>query len=465
MKKRNRMLAILLAFTMVLTFMPMLAFAEGEEADADPQATEATVEETDAEAVEIEAAEEVAQKEAAEAVAEEATPTSLTFTPASGFEFNATEGEDWLDYSYPGNAFVVGYSNGTTKKFIGVEYDDVDENGEPCTCYDFFLNGDKSKEKLWFGCQINGSENGKFVAGNNTVKFSLDGVYTDPLTVKAAPKVTAVTFTPASGFVFEAMEGADWVDYYGIGNKFTISYSDNSTKEYICKLYDRIDEENGETYEDAAFFENGDTTKKPFHDIDHRIVTPADGVIKVGDGNRVQFRCGDVYSKEFTVKGVMAPIDVEFVPVSKITLWGFEGSRYIDGEEYYTVGNKFVVTYSDNKTKKEFIAKDVEVEEDGKTYHYVGYFEGGVVKKDEKGHFMDVGFDEDIPESGLKKGNNAVRFGLSGSGGMVWSSKTYNVIGKPYAVSASYTPTTVSATIYPEWDDIRISEPVRCKIQ
>ena len=44
------MLAMLLAFTMVLTFIPMLAFAEGEEADAEPQVTEETAEEVEAEA-------------------------------------------------------------------------------------------------------------------------------------------------------------------------------------------------------------------------------------------------------------------------------------------------------------------------------------------------------------------------------------------------------------------------------
>ena len=42
MKKMNRIIAIMLAFTMVLTFMPMLAFAEGEQADAELQATELT---------------------------------------------------------------------------------------------------------------------------------------------------------------------------------------------------------------------------------------------------------------------------------------------------------------------------------------------------------------------------------------------------------------------------------------
>ena len=433
---------MLLAFTMVLTFMPMLAFAEGEEADAEPQATELTAEEVEAEAVE-----EVAQKEAAEAVAEEdVTVTSLKFIPADGFEFNATEGEEWLDYSYPGNTFVAGYSDGTTKKFIDVEYEDVDEDGEPCTCYDFFLNGDKSKEKVWFGYQINGSEDGKFVAGNNTVKFSLDGVYTDPVTVKAAPKVTAVAFTPASGFVFEAMEGADWVDYYGIGNKFTISYSDNSTKEYICKQYDRIDEEDGDTYKAVDFFENGDITKKPFYDIDHEIVTPADGIIKVGDGNRVKFRCGDAYSKEFTVKGTMAPIDVEFVPASGVTLWGFESSYHID--ELYTEGNKFIVTYSDKKTKKTFVCLDVPHEENGEKYSSTGYYENGKVTKDIYGNDNEVYFERDIPEGGLKRGNNAVRFGIDSSADTVWSSKTYNVIGKPYAVNVTVTPSTFNGIIY-----------------
>ena len=42
---------------MVFTFMPMLAFAEGEEADADPQVTEAIAEAAEAEAVEAEAVE------------------------------------------------------------------------------------------------------------------------------------------------------------------------------------------------------------------------------------------------------------------------------------------------------------------------------------------------------------------------------------------------------------------------
>ena len=60
MKKRNRMLALFLAFAMVLTFMPMMSFAEGEAADEDQQPVAAEAVEEAAEAVEEAAAEEPA---------------------------------------------------------------------------------------------------------------------------------------------------------------------------------------------------------------------------------------------------------------------------------------------------------------------------------------------------------------------------------------------------------------------
>ena len=151
MKKRNRVLAILLAFTMVLTFMPMLAFAEGEDTDADPQVTEATAEAAEAEAVEAEAVEEVAQKEAAEAVSEEAKPTGLTFTPGSGFEFEAEEGDDWLALDGEGNTFVVDFSDGSKKTFKSIRYTGYDEeDAEEYHAWGYFLDGDSKKEELFF---------------------------------------------------------------------------------------------------------------------------------------------------------------------------------------------------------------------------------------------------------------------------------------------------------------------------
>ena len=49
--------ALTLTLAMVLSYIPMQAFAEGEEADAEPQMTELTAKEAEAELVDTEAAE------------------------------------------------------------------------------------------------------------------------------------------------------------------------------------------------------------------------------------------------------------------------------------------------------------------------------------------------------------------------------------------------------------------------
>ena len=341
---KKRTLALLLSLAMLLTFMPAMAFAE-ESDDAAEQPAAVEVEEAAEETVVEEAAEEVVQQEALGAEEGEAVPTSLTFTPAAGFEFEATEGDEWLPLDYEGNTFVVGYSNGS-KTFKCIKYTGVDEeDGSTYSAYGYFLDGDSKKEEGYFEVEINGVmsyDGGKFKAGDNKVRFS-----------------------------------------YG--------------------------------YDESR-----------------------------------------VFTKEYTVKAEMKPIAIEFVPASGVTLWGFESARYVDGNVYHAEGNKFIVTYSDNKTKKTFISVDVEYEEDGRHYVFTGYFEDGVVKKDAKGEYLDTYFEDDIPESGLKRGDNDVRFGLYTGEGTVWS-KPYKVTGKPYAVSASYTPGTINAIIYPEWDDIDFS--------
>ena len=343
MKKRNRMLAILLAFTMVLTFIPMLAFAEGEEADAEPQVTEETAEEVEEEAaVEAEVGAHEAEASLAAESSEEAVPTSFTFKPANGFKFEAEEGDDWLSTIYPGNEFVVGY-NGSSKTFKCIKYTEVDEDGDNYETVQFFLDGDRSLESPYIGLEINGvlpEDGAKFKAGENKVRF-----------------------------------------FYG--------------------------------------------------DDESRVFTEA-----------------------YTVVADMAPAAIEFVPASGVTLWAFEGEKMIDGNAYWAEGNKFIVTYSDNKTKKTFIAKEVEYEENGRTGYFVGYFEDGNVTKDANGDFATKDFEIDLPEKGFALGKNTIRFGVYSPEGVRWISEPYTVIGKPHAEMVVFNPKTINATIYPEYDYI-----------
>ena len=179
MKKRNRMLAILLAFTMVLTFMPMLAFAEGEEADADPQATEATVEETDAEALEetVNVVEEQTAEEPVELAydAKEATadvPESAVFHHVGKLwgwaGDNDIEENGWGlgDSSVdpetlpPNNSIDVTFSGGKVKTYKFISDDSKNAWG-------FYLDGEVSNGETDFYYD----RSVRFAEGKNTVAF------------------------------------------------------------------------------------------------------------------------------------------------------------------------------------------------------------------------------------------------------------------------------------------------------
>ena len=263
---------------------------------------------------------------------------------------------------------------------------------------------------------------------------------------------TSLKFVPAKDFEFDALEGEEVLGIWHLGNSFTVGYSGGRTETYTYVEYSEFDEEDGIEYESEGYCLNGkieDGQGYFFSEINGS----TEGVIKAGENTvRLGFEYGEgeyVYTEPFTVEAAMLPVEVEFVPANGVTLWGFEGDDIIDGNAFYAEGNKFIVTYSDNKTKKTFTCKEFEAE------HFVGYFEDGVeIKKDASGDYVTQYFDYDIPGGIVKLGENKVRVGIDAGGDMVWSSETYTVTGKPLAKSVSFTPSTLDAVIFPDHDFI-----------
>ena len=245
MKKRNRMLAILLAFTMVLTFMPMLAFAEGEDADADPQATEATVEETDAEALEemVNVVEEQTAEEQVELTydakeAETPVPTKGVFHHVGDLwgwagDNQIEDNGQWFGDDNSPNSVDVTFSNGETKTYI-VNRDETS----------YFLNGDTSKEEVHFHWDYNV----RLKEGKNTVDFFMDGengdykIGTVEITgVKS--KTEKLVYTQAKPLEAELTEWG-YADYMGEGDDYMAQFEGDTVQ---VKAYAVVESDNGDS--------------------------------------------------------------------------------------------------------------------------------------------------------------------------------------------------------------------------
>ncbi len=315
---KKRTLSLLLSLAILLTFMPAMAFAEGDEADAEPQKTELTAEEVETETAEEaaettsaeEAVEEVPAEEAVEAAEdEEAEVTSLTFIPVSGFEITADEGESLPDFYAVGNKFIFKYSDGKTEEYVCRTYNI--NNSEGYIAYEY---SEKNTHDVMADVYpvINGEEDGVFRIGiDNTVAFRTGNAYTDEFPVEVAPAPAALEFIPAAGVTLWAFEGAFNIDdsaFYAKGNKFIVTYSDGSKKTFVCE--DEQLKRSGKTQYYTGYFEENKShtdANGVFLDMDfyygHDI--PDSGFV-IGN-NTIRFHVrgadGDVFSEEYNVIG------------------------------------------------------------------------------------------------------------------------------------------------------------------
>ena len=271
-------------------------------------------------------------------------------------------------------------------------------------------------------------------------------------------KPTSIKFIPASDFEFKTTEGRTELDLVHNGNSFVVGYSDGNYKTFKPVEYEVNDGDNGSFYT-VGWFLDGETGKESFT-FGTEINDGADSEFKSGE-NKVRFTCGDdpiVYTDYFTVTAEVKPVALDFIPADGVTFWGYETANILDSGAFFTLGNKFIVTYSDNTTKT-FTYRNVDYELNGNTISENGYYENGVEINADNVAALFQRFGDYIPAGVLKRGDNEIRFQLQYDGGTVYTTKTYNAIGKPYAVSMSFSPNTVDAEITPYGDDIFVDVP------
>ena len=221
MKNKNRVIAILLSLVMVLAFMPAMVFAD---------------------------------------TGEDATPVSLTYEgPAATYE--PWDGPTSANVYKEGAKIIIKYSDGAEKVAVCKQWGGyTDDEGNTWPWYDYFFegeepiivkeNGDEYPENaVWFYFDFDNA-----TAVSLSVEFDgakgmiplVENHYVKPVKAEfVAPEDFEATGYIGDYYAYEWQLGGD-------GNKFIISYDDNTVKEFIwdegrhCFVYTP---ENGEKEE------------------------------------------------------------------------------------------------------------------------------------------------------------------------------------------------------------------------
>lgn len=298
MKIKERALSILLSLVMVLTFMPALAFAEGDEApsaDNAPVVEEPLVEEPASEAPTVE--EPVVEEKAEEDFVE--TPIEDFVEPekevlqadalnAGSFDENATaelilkdnrtitcdyDGEG-LNFPIVGDKIVITYSDNETKTY---EYMYNAENND-----EDFYNGDEWLRHYYRMPLVGETSFVINVWDNYEDTTTFDTYITVPVTVESS--VSSIAFSPASitvysediaetdeGYVYYSLwnrhkyidnEGDQCWSCFAEGDAITVNYSNGTSEAFTYKTtYTITDGE--DTYSGYDMFVSGNSTLYP----------------------------------------------------------------------------------------------------------------------------------------------------------------------------------------------------------
>ena len=331
MKIRQRALSILLALTMVLTFMPAMAFASSDAA----------------------------------------TPVDISFSPASPVEgyIGSMDPRIWNE----GNSITVKYSGGKSSTYKYVE-----EEGE------YYLNGDTTKDYLrdvWAYTDTpikEGKNNAKLVYrfgddenGRIEADFTVVGVKDD--------EIKSVSFKQKNPLTVEYIDRFDWsynCPKEQIGNELTINYSYVEDGETVDESRTYKFMEDPERAGEYGFYYKRQTEEETWYEDVYPDYVFAK---EFQDWTAGSSYTGDVYFHGVKASGTMA-VSVKKVPEPTSAKFIASNGKAVNatiGQDFLELdgkGNKIVISYSDN-TKR--------------TYTYKNSKEG-FVYKDSRGHYDNI---------------------------------------------------------------------------
>ncbi len=168
---------------------------------------------------------------------------------------------------------------------------------------------------------------------------------------------------------YEPLDGPGGVDVYQEGMKFTITYSDDTTKTAECITWKTDKDEEGDTYTVNDYFFEQPVVKKD-EDGDEYAENAIWFDFDKENATATSIPVSYEYEADKYVKGTLPitkkeypkPVKVEFVPAGDFVAMGLIGDSYMDVSAFYGEGNKFVVTY-DEKGKelvREFVFSEGE---------------------------------------------------------------------------------------------------------
>ncbi len=247
MNYKKRIWALVLSAALIITCLPVMAFAE-ETPQNEDSAAAVMDEDLDAAPETAEEAEEVLPESSAAKAAVTGTAAVPKAVEFSGAGLFSTPGFDYIEnlYTWP-QCFTVTFSDGTTKDYVYGEYSYKDNKGKTVKREGFLAEGeDPAEESSYLEVFMYEDESGKttvFKEGNNKTRLQINApyivtdssgradlnwkiLYTDVYVWCTVDVPTSIRFVPAKGTTLQGNVGYNYIDesfFYGKGNSFEVT--------------------------------------------------------------------------------------------------------------------------------------------------------------------------------------------------------------------------------------------------
>lgn len=428
MKIKRRLLAFLLTLTMVLTFMPAMAFADNVSTAG--------------------RAEKIEYK------------GNTEYLPAGVWE---NESDSFEGFYTAGNEVTVTWEDKSTTKFVSMAYDCKYEGGLAGVNVDYFLEGEnpvlvenpdgsaypENAAELYYTAEGNGKFRIEYYYSykDSDGEEQNDYIQSDEITGKTVKDFTY------SGPKLEYDQDERSGEIYGWeserqeGAVITINFDDGTSRKVVCQKWGTNKDSDGNVYDEYSYFPEGVTPK---------VIPDSDGNNYADNQEYFDFMWDKATTSEVPVeyKGVTVkfpiskkvypkPVKLEFVPVAGFSATAPIGEGSFWEDALYVKGNKLVVTWDDGRTVDYPYGKYKD--NDGDTYECFGFLEDGWVQS----VYLDFN------SARIKKGDNVITGKTS-----IWAEGYYddftlsckvNVKGSGYLAYAKYnTYTYTGKTVNPK---------------